>query len=383
MTQAKSSILIGIDGNEANVARRVGSNVYAYKVIESLYQLDKRGRYDWRVYLKKPPLPDMPSQKTNWQYQVFGPQLLWTRWRLPLRLALERIKPAVFFSPGHYVPWRCPVPLVMTVMDLAFLRHPKDYRPQDLKKLELWTAHSVKQATQVLAISQATKRDIVSFYHVYPRKVTVTYPGYDTDRFKPDVSPKKAKNILSRYGIKGKYLIYVGTLQPRKNIRRLLRAFAYIASRYPKLSLVLVGKKGWLYQDIFRSAQALGMNDRLIFTGYVPNSELPFLIKPAQAYVLPSLFEGFGIPVVEAMACGVPVVVSRVSSLPELAGPAGLYIKNPKSVTQIAEALVKVLELPQEERRRRITLGYQQVRQFSWQACGRKTLAVLEAVARQ
>lgn len=382
----EGNMQIGIDGNEANVTQRVGSNVYAFQVLRQLHRFEED--IDWRVYLKRPPLSDMPLPDKHWEYRVFGPSMLWTRWRLPLKLYLEKDKPDLFFSPGHYAPWFCPRPLVMTIMDLAFLRYPKDFRQQDLHQLKFWTEHSVGQATHLLAISEATKRDIVSLYGIDERKITVTYPGYDKERFKmSDLGFKNraGKKIKEQYGIKGKYLIYVGTLQPRKNVARLIEAFALIRPRFgesPGLSLVIVGKKGWLYDDMFQTVQRLGVQDRVIFTGYVPDKEIPMLISQAEAYVLPSLYEGFGIPVVEAMACGVPVVVSQVSSLPELAGKAGVYIKDPQSVSQISEALVKVLELPQGKKQTLVATGLEQVKQFSWEKCGKVTLSILLGVAK-
>jgi glycosyltransferase involved in cell wall biosynthesis len=375
---------IGIDGNEANIAQRVGSNVYAFQVIQELHRLG--GNTNWQVYLKRPPLQDMPPPNKRWQYQVFGPPMLWTRWRLPIELYLQRDRPDLFFSPGHYAPWFCPIPLVVTIMDLAFLRYPKDFRQQDLKQLKFWTEHSVRQAAHILAISEATKRDLVSLYGIDEAKITVTYPGYDWERFKSaswriGFKNKAGEKVESKYGISGKYLIYVGTLQPRKNVVRLVEAFAQIRGAYPDLHLVIVGKKGWLYDDIFQTVQKLELQDRVIFTGYVPDEEMPALISQARACVLPSLYEGFGIPVVEAMACGVPVVVSQVSSLPELAGEAGIYIKDPNSVASIAQGLQQVLKLSESRRKTLIARGLKQAQRFSWETCGHQTLAALQRAA--
>lgn len=374
---------IGIDGNEANVTHRVGSNVYAFQVIKELHRLGDET--DWQVYLKRPPLLDMPPPGKRWEYQVFGPPILWTRWRLPLKLYTQKDRPALFFSPGHYTPWFCPMPLVVTIMDLAFLRYPQDFRPQDLQQLKSWTEHSVHQAAHILAISEATKRDIMAFYGIKEGKITVTYPGYDRERFKTyDVrfKNKAREKVESKYGISDKYLICVGTLQPRKNLVRLMQAFSQTIRVFPKIQLVLVGKKGWLYEEIFAAVKRLGLEKRVIFTGFASDEEELELMVSAQALVLPSLFEGFGIPVVEAMACGVPVVVSQVSSLPELAGKSGVYIKNPQSVKEISEALVKVLELPQGKKQALVAKGLEQVKQFSWEECGKQTLRVLQKVAK-
>jgi len=380
----KQSEFFGIDGNEANVADRVGANVYAHRVLIELDKLAKKKAVKFRVYLKNRPFDDFPHESEFWKYKVFGPSKLWTQWRLPLELFREMGGPQVFFTPGHYAPRFSPIPTVISIMDLAFLRFPKDFRSQDLKQLTSWTAYSVKKASRILAISKATKKDICRFYEVDSKKVAVTYPGYDKQRFdRQKVKPgmAKTKEVLKKYRLKDPYLVYVGTLQPRKNVARLISGFARIKSAFPNHKLVVVGKKGWLYDEMFVTTKKLNLEQEVVFTGFAPEEELPHLVAGAQAYVLPSLYEGFGIPVVEAMALGVPVVVSQVSSLSELAGKAGIYIKNPQSVKQISEALVKVLELTQGKRQKLIKQGLKQAEQFSWRKCGQQALTVLQQVA--
>jgi len=384
-------MIIGVDANEANVRERVGANIYAYnilcelhKIISNLKSQKSKPNVKCKIYLKNEPLSDLPPENENWQYKVFGPGKLWTQWRLPLELYLEREKPAVFFTPGHYAPRFSPVPTVVSIMDLAFLRFPQDFRHDDLSQLIAWTEYSVKKAAHILAISEATKQDIMEFYKIPSERITVTYPGYDNKRFMIyDLRFKnKIQEIKKNYEVKGDYLIYIGTLQPRKNLVRLIKTFSYLQKdpvfqNRPGLSLVIVGKKGWLYDEIFKTVKELNLEDKVIFTGFVPDDDLPLLLGGAQALILPSLYEGFGIPVAEAMACGVPVVVSRVSSLPEIAGKAGIYIDDPESGENISQALLKVLKLTDQERKRLVERGLERVKQFSWEKCARETLKIL------
>ena len=367
-------MLIGIDGNEANVFEKVGANVYAWNILQQLYQKSQKDSLQFKIYLKNKPLLDFPPENQNWRYEIFGPRKLWTQWRLPLQLFLKKPKPNVFFTPGHYAPRFSPIPTVISIMDLAFLKFPQDFREQDLQQLKSWTAYSVKNTSHILTISKNTKKDIVQCYGIEPNKITVTYPGYDRKRFKVQSATQLAK-LKTKYEIKGDYLIYIGTLQPRKNVVRLIEAFSTLNS--PNLKLVIVGKKGWLYEDIFKTTQRLNLDQQVIFTNFIPEKELPILLRGARAYVLPSLYEGFGIPVVEAMACEVPVVVSKVSSLPEIVGQAGVYIDNPESIKSIFEALKKVLKFSKKEKRRLIAKGLKQVQQFSWEKCAQKTLEIL------
>ena len=371
-------MFIAIDGNEANVKNRVGSNEYAFQILKNIWKTQLPFRvgvgtagtaFKFKVYLKNAPLADLPKETNWWKYKVLKPEFLWTQWRLPLELFLTKEKPDVFFTPGHYSPRFCPIPLVISIMDLAFLRYPEQFLQKDLWQLKKWTALSVKKANKIFAISQSTKNDIIKFYGVKPDKIVVTYPG---------VKMSKVKSQKSK--VKGKYFIYIGTLQPRKNVIRLIEAFSSTINHQPSTinHLVIVGKKGWLYDDIFEKVKALGLEKNVIFTGFISEKEKNSLLQNAFAFILPSLYEGFGFPVLEAMKVGCPVIVSKVSSLPEVAGGACIYIDNPKSVDSIYKAMLKMIKLRDKERKELINKGYQQVKKFSWRKTAEKTLSVLE-----
>lgn len=368
-------MLIAIDGNEANVSQRVGVNQWAFELIKHLQQLQTDHKFV--VFLKDRPLPDMPPATPNFSYEVFGPTKAWVLTGLTLRL-LKAPRPDVLFSPSHYIPLLSPVKRVFAIVDLSYEKFGAEYfRQYDLQQLRRWTRQSAKKAKKIITISEASKNDIETIYKVKPERIAVIYPGYNTDLYQPRIPLAKMKQVRAKYGLKGKYFLFVGTLQPRKNIIRLIRAFAGLKTR---ANLVIVGKKGWLYDDILSLAQKLKIDDRVIFTGFAPNEDLPALMKYSLAYVLPSLYEGFGIPVVEAQACGSVVAVSRVSSLPEVVGDSGLYFDKPDSVASIRKTLGAILKLTKKQRLELKTKGKANAARFSWNQAAQQLVAELESL---
>lgn len=376
-------MLIAIDGNEANVEKRVGVGRYAFELLRQLSKMrnacpaGRRAKCELRIYLKDQPRPDLPKESGWWKYQIVGPRKFWTQFGLPLALWKEKVAgkaPDVFFTPSHYAPRLCPSPRVISLMDLAYLYFPQMFRKRDLRQLKNWTAYSVKKASRILTISQSNKDDIIKYYKVPQEKVVVTYPGIGrVSSIKYKVS--SMKNIREKYGIEGDFILYVGTLQPRKNLGRLIEALAQLEDK--NLKLVIVGKKGWLYEEIFQKVKDLGLIGRVIFTGFVPDEDLPAFYQKAQCFVLVSLYEGFGLPVLEAMYYRCPVVASNISSLPEVVGKAGVLV-DPYNVNQIVAGIKEAIG----RRPELIKKGLQQCRQFSWEKCAKQTLAVLEDVAK-
>ncbi|MEK7513381.1 MAG: glycosyltransferase family 1 protein [Patescibacteria group bacterium] len=349
-------MIIGLDANEANVLRRVGSNEYAFQV---LWQLYRQGTdHQWVIYLSHEPQTDLPQPKPNWQYRVLKPGFFWTQWRLPLDLLFHSPRPAIFLTLGHYAPRFSLVPTMVCIMDLAFLKFPATFRQSDLWQLTSWTKYSVKNARHIFAISQATKKDLVKYYGLEPDKITVAYPGVDQLIVK-EKSP-----------IAGPYLLYVGTLQPRKNLDALIEAFSSITHPGCQLcQLIIAGKTGWLYQPkAVKNVQYLG---------YVSQEKLGSLIKNSLGLVLPSLYEGFGIPVVQAMSLGVPVLVSRNSSLTEIVGDSGLYIEPPFDAPAIRSGLEKLLSLAPPQKQTLTASALLRSHHFSWPAAGKTILTTI------
>lgn len=381
MKKRAESYLIGIDGNEANVEHRVGVNQFAYGLLGGLWATKTADQFV--VYLSTPPVTDLPKEKTNWHYRVIGPSKFWTQWRLPLDLFSHFPRPDVFFSPSHYAPRFSPVPTVVSIMDLGFLDSREQFTLRDYLQLKDWTAYSVMGAQRVIAISEATKKEIINKYRVPEVKIAVVYPGYESKRFFVRRGEQIAR-VLAKYSIRQPYLLFLGSLKPSKNVVRLVGAFGKCVKRglVPgNVKLVVSGKKAWLYEEIFEEVKTLGLGKRVIFTGFFPEKDLPYLMAGSQAFLMPSLFEGFGIPAVEAMASGVPVVVSKVASLPEVVGKAGVYV-NPYSVDDIAKALVQVTNLGGTKRTVIVNEELKQAKKFSWFKAAAQTVNILENAIR-
>lgn len=371
-------MVIGLDANEANVERRVGSGVYA---LELLKELLKNNKHQFIVYLKDQPLADLPRESSNLKYKVFGPKKLWTQFALPISLTFGK-KPDIFFSMGHYGPRFSKAPYVVTIHDLSYLHFPEMFNKNDLYQLTYWSKYSIQNSAHVITVSKSTKEDIVRSYGVDPSKITVTYEGFDEKRFKPQTKTK-TDLVREKYMIDGDYIIFVGTLQPRKNIERLIEAFKLLDIgnlhfRQKTLQLVICGKKGWLFDSVFQKVKDLKLEDKIIFTDFVPNEDLPALIFGAEAYVLPSLWEGFGIPVIEAQACLVPVIVSNSSSLPEVVGESGILV-DPTDIKSIGDGIRTALK--DGIRTVLVKKGLKNIKRFSWQKCAQDTLIILEKVA--
>ncbi|MGD8245012.1 MAG: glycosyltransferase family 1 protein, partial [Anaerolineae bacterium] len=236
-----------------------------------------------------------------------------------------------------------------------------------------WNAHT---ATHLMADSEATKADLATHYGVAASKITVTYPGTDQS-LSPVGDVENIQAAKARYGIGGDYFLYLGTLQPRKNLLRLLAAFAEFAAHHSPLTvqLILAGKRGWLYDDLFKWVRQRGLEEHVRFPGYVAEEDKAALLSGALAFLFPSLYEGFGLPVLEAQACGCPVITSTTSSLPEVAGD-GAFLVDPENTSAIASAMERVITEPLL-RDALIERGLANARRFSWDACAE---AVLKAI---
>lgn len=358
-------MIIWIDGYEANVLQRLGSSQVAFELLRNLEKIDQKNEYT--ILLPSPPLGDLPKERNGWKYKILKPKRLWTQIALPLALYTARQKPDLIFSPTHYIPRFSPVKRVVTIFDLAFLHFPESFLRKDLWQLKNWTKFSAQNADHIITISNFSKKDIIAQYGISKDKITVVYPGFNTDIFKKTKATKEDN-----------YIIYIGTIQPRKNLSRLIEAVA----RIENIKLLVVGKtegkgrRGWRYQEILETPKKLGVEDRVKFLGFVPTEDLPKLLSESLAFVLPSLWEGFGIPVVEAMASGVPVIVSNVSSLPEVVGRAGILI-DPYSVDQIEQA-IRLVVSDKELRQKYSKAGVEQAKKFSWDKMARQVLKVFD-----
>lgn len=391
---------IWIDGYEANIPQRLGSSQVAFELLRNLEKIDLEN--DYTILLPNLPMDDLPVQRDGWKYQILKPKRLWTRIALPLTLYLTRNKPDLIFSPTHYIPRFSPVKRVVTIFDLSFIHFPKLFPKKDLWQLTSWTKFSALNADHIITISKFSKADIRKEYDIEDKKITVAYPGYSSELFPPIKDEERIGKVLGKYGVGNDYIIYIGTIQPRKNLGRLIEAFVRLidnpllgdsltraneptSKRVNDLKLVIVGKTigegrgGWMFEEILKLPKKLGIDKKVIFTGFIPSEDLPYLVSGALAFILPSLWEGFGIPVVDAMASGVPVIASKVSSLPEVVGRAGLLV-DPLSVDQIEQALGLAI-FDKKLRTKLSKLGIAQAKKFSWEKMAREVLKVFQEVA--
>lgn len=263
-------------------------------------------------------------------------------------------------------------PAIITVYDLSFMHFPEAFPGLQRWYLTNQTRRSCQQAQRIITISESGRQDIHRFFNIPLDLIDVVYPGVDS-QYRP-LPKADVADFRQRKGIPDKFLLHVGTLQPRKNIPILLKALAYM--KQPDLHLFLVGGKGWLFEAIFQQVADLGLQDQVHFTGYVPDEDLPFWYNAATLLVFPSLYEGFGMPVVEAMACGTAVACAHTSSLPEAAGNAALLF-DPHNPQELAERITAVLHNPAQIATMQ-TEGCQQAEKFSWQRSGQETAVVYQ-----
>jgi len=368
-------MLIGIDASRALRTPRTGTENYSLYLIRALVQMDSG--HQFLLYSDREPEPGLIEGR-DVRWRVMPWRRLWTQLRLAWEVTLQ--PPDVLFVPAHVLPWAHRCPAVATVHDLGYLYHGATHRPTDRLYLRLGTAWNCRSARRVLADSLATRDDILKHRLCSAEKVVVAYPA-GTPGMAPVTDEEALRVVRERYGTGSLYWLYVGTLQPRKNLDTLIRAFARLARDEfsPDVRLVLAGRPGWYYERILAAVSASGVAERIVIPGYVAEQDLAALLSGALAYVLPSWYEGFGLPVLEAMACGTPVICSRVSSLPEVVGDAGLLFE-PSRQNELEEAMTRLWREPDL----RVTLrarGLEQARRFTWEACARQTMAALEAAA--
>ena len=390
---------IGFDASRITVSQRTGTENYSFHLARTLAKVDNRNQYT--LYFRRDfdlsKFKDIGLGNSRFQVQVISWPFLWTQGGLAwecLRHPLD-----LLFVPAHTLPIirRPSLRSVVTIHDLGFEYLPEYHQfPQKLY-LDKMTKFAARHATHLIAVSKATKKDLVGRFGVPEEKITVIYEGVDKNKFKIQNPKFKVEGVKKKYGIKGPYILFVGTVQPRKNLRRLIEAFSRVVrvekpvppggadpSRAVRegLLLVIAGKPGWMFEGIYKAPRDFGVESRVMFLGHVKDEDLPFLYQGAICFTLPSLYEGFGLPVLEAMASGVPVVVSNTSSIPEVGGDAAVYV-DPYRVSSIAAGLVKVVGGSDSFRRSLIEKGLKQAERFSWERTARETLKVFEGVVRR
>ena len=361
---------IAIDASRSTVERMTGTEHYSRQLIHHLIlendTLDNP--HQLHLYFRDEPSPDLFPQSDNVTQHVIPFSRLWTHLRFAW--ALWSNPPDVTFVPAHTLPYYFPNKAVVTIHDLGYKHFPEAHPESQVQYLDWSTRHSAQRATRILADSQATADDLQKFYDVSADKIEVVYPGVDAP------NDKRGWELYSKYNIPLSYFLFIGTLQPRKNIERIIQAFDMWQNANPdkNIGLVLAGKKGWLFDESWIDGV-----ENVHVTGYIEEEDKGAIIRQASALLFPSLYEGFGFPVLEAMHMGTAVIASNSSSLPELVGDAGILV-DPLSLPEIAGSLDLVAD--NELLRRKLGVkGMMQVKQFTWKNTAQKTLKVLTEIS--
>ncbi len=354
----------------AQTYRNAGVSRYTYTLLDGLSHAEVPQHYTAFVASSeahaaaKSPLTQSGNVElaaSTWPTVRPQQRIVWEQLALPGELRKQHVD--VFHSPVNVLPARLPCSSVVTVHDLAFIHYPQFFRPARRIYQRTFTARSVRDATLVVAVSESTKRDLVEQFNAPEDKVRVIYPAIDAD-FQPNADEQRLSAFRSAHGLPDDYILFLGTLEPRKNLVTLVEAYAKLREmdeRAPRL--VIAGAKGWYFQSLFERVQSLHIASHITFAGYISREEQPLWYAAARLFVYPSVYEGFGLPIVEALACGTPTITSNVSSMPEAGGTVALKVA-PGDSLGLAHAMRGVLANP-EARERTLAEGPRWARRFS------------------
>ncbi|QQS48802.1 MAG: glycosyltransferase family 4 protein [Acidobacteriota bacterium] len=373
---------IGIDAHAIG-AQQGGNETYIKNLILALGAIDRENSYT--IYLANAEAARYWSgyfaeHHPNFRVRRLPPPTPLIK--APVALAVElRLRPVDLLHVQYTAPPFCPVPVLATIHDLAFEHLPETFTRRGSFQLKLTVRRTARRAARIATVSEYSRQDILRTYGLDPSRVVVTWNGVG-EAFSPEPSFEgEGEEVRSRYGIAGDYLLAVGSLQPRKNIVRLIRAYARLRNENAdfRTRLVIVGRKLWLSDEIFAEASRRNWSDDVILTGYVPDEDLPKLYRAATAFIYPSIFEGFGLPPLEAMACGTPVIAGNTSSLPEVTGEAAI-LTDPYDEEALAREMLRLVQ-DRELRGRMRKLGLEQAKKFTWRDAAEKTLRMYRDVA--
>jgi len=366
---------VGIDAHAIGL-KQGGNETYVCGLLKGLSQVEYPD-FRYIVFLSEDiPEPDFLSGRKNFSIIRISPRAsLRFLIDIPVKTYTERLD---LLHTQYHLPFISHCTGVITLHDISFLRYPEFFPRELYWRLKLSLLYSVKKTRKIITVSEFSKKEILEFYRIADEKIEVVYNGV-SENFRP-VDAQNRDIILKKYGITRPYILSVSNIQPRKNLSRLVKAFLSLLKNNEKFpyDLVIVGKKLWLYNEIFNEIRNTHFKERIILTDYVSEKDLVFLYNYADVFIYPSLYEGFGLPVIEAMACGCPVITSNVSSLPEVVGKAGILV-DPYSVEEIAKAIYNVIKNKDLREVLKIE-GIKQSRKFSWKITAEKTLKVYEEI---
>jgi glycosyltransferase involved in cell wall biosynthesis len=368
-------VRIGIDATSLP-AQLTGAGNYVFQLITALNRIDTTNQY--LIFTTTLQAEALSVEREGFRvlrqnFRSRGTRLVWEQVGLPALVRRHRLD--VLHSPHYTMPLRHSARSVVTFHDLTFLLYPELHQVAKRIFFPAIMRWSARHARRIITVSESTRRDLIRMLGVPPDRVTTVLSAADSD-YRPAPGAEVA-DVCARYGLRpGEYLLYVGVLEPRKGVDRLVEAFSRVTPAAGGLTLVIAGKRGWMYDRIFAQVAALGLQEQVRFPGYVPRADLPALYSGARAFVYPSRYEGFGLPVLEAMSCGTPVITTNVSSMPEVAGDGALLV-DPDDVHGLAAALARVVHNARL-REELSCRGQARAASFSWERCARETLRVYE-----
>lgn len=367
---------IGIEAERANNPQKTGVEHYAQQLILQFAKLDQENEYI--LYLRTTPEKWITELPKNFRYKVLPFPKFWTQLRLSVELLLHPVDR--LFVPASAIPLWSPKKSICTIHDAAFLFYPETFTWFNRNFLHWSYKYIAWKASTIIAVSEATKKDLVTYYKIAPDKIQVIYHGYTPvhqDSSSTSEASPKTETLDIRNRLPEKYVLFLSTLQPRKNLERLIEAFRALKNKRPELphKLVIVGRRGWKTEKIVQAIER--NNDIVVYLDYVTDLERSIVYQKASLMAMPSLYEGFGMWILEAFDASLPQITSNISSMPEVGGNACEYC-DPKDVASITQALERVLCDPLRSEQL-VTLGHAQLAQFSWERCARQTLEAIKA----
>lgn len=370
---------IAIQAADLDNKRIDGTRVYLFNVLKYLGKISSQD--DFFIYHRKDFNPALtPADFKNYNLKKLGSFNLWTQTKFAWNIWRDKVD--ILWMPMHNLPVlrRKNLKTIVTIHDLAFKNFPQTFPKKDLFQLNLLTDLAIKFSDKIIAVSQSTKRDILKFYpKIKAEKIKVIYHGFDGELFRHDFSTDEINTVLSKHDLKSKnYLLYVGAIQPRKNLKILIEAFELFKKENNfDLKLVLAGGKAWRWKGTLDAIEKSPQKENIILTGSVPFEDLAILYREAKIFVFPSLYEGFGIPILEAFASNIPIISADNSSLTEVGGDAVEYFKS-DNPSELKEKIKKVLTNP-DLQKEMVARGQLQLNKFSWEKCARETLEFIKS----
>lgn len=383
---------IAFDGQTLLEKEKTGIGYYTEGLVEHIIEQNAEDQFYINVFsfkqnrIKEKILEKYQKKNTKIQICKWFPlrlyKMIWNIIPIPYWLFFKKKMDLTHFF-NFYIPPFVKGKRVCTIHDMTIKAYPKTVRIENRIMMMLNLKKTCKRADRIITSSEFSKKEIVKYMDVNPDKISVLYSGVNLDLYKPCKNLEKIKKVRDKYSIPDKYYLYLGTLEPRKNIERLIMGYGILKSKKEKKipKLVIAGKKGWMYEDIFKLVKEKELLDDIIFTGYVTQAEAPILMSGAVAFVFPSLYEGFGMPPLEAMACGTPVITSNCASLPEVVGNDGILV-DPYSVEEISNALEEIY-IDSEKAKKMSIMGIERAKKFSWDILSERLYEIYEQTIKE